>query len=351
MANTTWQEGKSSNMDRRKFLTWSSAAAAGLLLARPATGRAAAVGKVLQYAGGSAESVTALDQLFTAKTGIPAESWRAGGVAVVQKVEAEFQAGRVLHNVIGNTEVEVMIRWAEQGHLLAYDSLEASHFPREYRMPPYWVTQKVLLNTIAYNTGILKPDEAPKHWADLMDPRWKDKIVMLDARASGSGVHFVYAMRKLLGKEFANRMAKQNVMLKRSGGDVANTVVAGERPVGVGVQEYYVYSRAKKGGPIAAVLPDEGVPMTLYALCIPKNGPDLEAAKRYVDIALGKEAQAMWLEKFATPVLRDDAPAYPREFGLRPLKEVKLIFSTIEHVKEEGATKAEFMDEWKQVSG
>ncbi len=339
------------DMDRRTFLGWSGAAVAGLTLGLPRPGGAASAGKVLQYAGGSAESVTALDQLFTAKTAIPAESWRAGGVAVVQKVEAEFQAGRILHNVIGNTEVEVMIRWAEQGHLLAYDSPEASHFPREYRMPPYWVPQKVLLNTIAYNTGMIKREEAPKHWADLMDARWKDKIVMLDARASGSGVHFVYAMRKLLGKEFANRMAKQNVMLKRSGGDVANTVVAGERPIGVGIQEYYVYSRAKKGGPIAAVLPDEGVPMTLYSLCIPKNGPDLEAAKRFVDFALGKEAQAMWQEKFATPVLRDDAPPYPREFGLRPMKEVKLIFSSIEHVKEEGATKKEFMDEWKQVSG
>ncbi len=339
------------DIHRRTFLGWSLAAASGLALGRPAPGQAAAVGKVLQYAAGSAESMTALDQLFTGKTGIPAESWRAGGVGVVQKVEAEFQAGRVLHNVIGNTEVEVMIRWAEQGHLLAYDSLEASHFPREFRMPNYWVPQKVALNTIAYNTTMLKPAEAPKHWADLMDPRWKDKIVMLDARSSGSGIHFVYAMRKLLGKEFASRMAKQNVMLKRSGGDVANTVVAGERPVGVALQEYYVYAKAKQGGPIAAVLPDEGIPMTLYALCIPKNGPDLEAAKRYVDFALGREAQALWQEKFGTPVLRDDVPPYPREFGLRPLKDVKLIFSALEHIKEEGATKREFLGEWKQVEG
>src|SRR5574337_177296 len=347
MTAERWEAG----IDRRGFLRWTGAAAAGLALGLPSRAETAATGKVLQYAGGSAESVTALDQLFTAKTGIPAESWRAGGVAVVQKVEAEFQAGRVLHNVIGNTEVEVMVRWAEQGHLLAYDSPESPRFPREFRMPGYWVPQKVLLNTIAYNTGVVRPAEAPKHWGDLMDPRWKDKIVMLDARASGSGVHFVYAMRKLLGKEFAARMAKQNVLLKRSGGDVANTVVAGERPIGVGIQEYYVYSRAKQGGPIMAVLPDEGVPMTLYALCIPKNGPDLEAAKRYVDFALGREAQTMWQEKFATPVLRDDVPPYPREFGLRPLKEVKIIFSAIEHLKEEGATKREFMDEWKQVSG
>ena len=339
------------DIDRRAFLGWSGAAAAGLLLGRPAPGQAAATGKVLQYAAGSAESMTALDELFTAKTKIPAESWRAGGVGVVQKVEAEFQAGRVLHNVIGNTEVEVMVRWAEQGHLLAYDSPEASHFPREFRMPSYWVPQKVALNTIAYNTGMIKAADAPKHWADLMDARWKDKIVMLDARSSGSGIHFVYAMRKLLGKEFANRIAKQNVMLKRSGGDVANTVVAGERPIGVALQEYYVYAKAKQGGPIAAVLPDEGVPMTLYALCIPKNGPDLDAAKRYVDFALGKEAQTLWQEKFGTPVLRDDVPPYSREFGLRPLKELKIIFSALEHIKEEGATKREFLDEWKQVEG
>jgi iron(III) transport system substrate-binding protein len=158
-------------------------------------------------------------------------------------------------------------------------------------------------------------------------------------------------MRKLLGKEFAARMARQNVMLKRSGGDVANTVVSGERPLGVAIQEYYVFSRARKGGPIAAVLPDEGVPATLYNLCIPKRGADPEAARRYVDFALGREAQALWQEKFGTPVLRDDVPPYPREFGLRPLSEVKIIFSTLDHVRELGATRQEFLAEWKQVSG
>jgi iron(III) transport system substrate-binding protein len=341
----------SANVDRRKFLGVSGLAAAGLLLGTAGRAPAAGAGKVMQYAGGSAESESALDDLFTKQTGIPADFWRAGGVAVVQKVEAEFKADRVLCNVIANTEVAAMIRWAEKGLLLPYDSPEASHFPRQYRMPPYWVTQKVLLNTIAYNTDMMKPAEVPKHWGDLTDPRWNGKIVMLDARASGSGVHFAYAMGKLLGKEFFSRMAKQNVLLKRSGGDVANTVIAGERPIGVGVQEYYIYSRATKGGPIAAVLPEEGVPMTLFAICIPKGGQDLEAAKRFVDFALGKEAQTMWQERFATPVLRDDVPPYPRKYGLRPLTEVKIIFSSLEDVRQEGATEGEIMDNWKLISG
>ena len=145
-------------MHRRTFLRWSGAAAAWLALGRPGSARGAAPGQVMQYAAGSADSQTTLDQLFTAKTGIPAQFWRAGGVTVVQKVEAEFKAGKVLFNVIGNTEADLMIRWAEEGHLLAHESPEASHFPREYRMPPYWVPQKVLLNVIAYNTTMLKPD-------------------------------------------------------------------------------------------------------------------------------------------------------------------------------------------------
>jgi hypothetical protein len=102
-------KGQGAGIDRREFLKWTGAAAAGLALGRPSPAETAAAGKVLQYAGGSAESLTALDRLFTAKTGIPAEFWRAGGVGVVQKVEAEFQAGRVLHYVIGNTEVEIMV--------------------------------------------------------------------------------------------------------------------------------------------------------------------------------------------------------------------------------------------------
>ena len=130
------------NVDRRTFLAWGGVTSAWLALRSHAAARAAAPGEVLQYGAGSADSLTALDQLVTAKTGIPAQFWRAGGVPVVQKVEAEIRAGRVLCNVIGNTEADVMTRWAEEGHLLAYDSPEASHFPREYRMPgsspPAW---------------------------------------------------------------------------------------------------------------------------------------------------------------------------------------------------------------------
>jgi len=70
MTATGWDAG----VDRRGFLKWTGAAAAGLTLGLPALGQTAAAGKVLQYCGGSAESVTALDELFTAKTKIPAES-------------------------------------------------------------------------------------------------------------------------------------------------------------------------------------------------------------------------------------------------------------------------------------
>lgn len=339
-----------SGLTRRTFVAGAGLGAAGLTLGLPRTGRAAAAA-VMHYAGGSADSVSALCDLFRTRTGRTAEFWRAGGVNVVQKVEAEFKAGRVLVDVIGNTEVEAMIDWAEQGKLMKYDSPEASHFPAEFRMPGYWVPQKVLLNTIAYNTQAIKAEDAPKHWADLADPRWKGKIVMLDWRSSGSGVHLIYALRKLLGKDFAAKMAKQDVMLKRGGGDVSNTVISGERPIGVGLQEYYVFDKARKGAPIAAILPEEGVPMTLYSICIPKDAPNPEGAKQFVDFALGREAQAMWQERFGTPVLRDDVPPYPRVYGLKPINEVKIIFSTIDDLREEGRTKSEFLEEWKQVSG
>ena len=57
----------SANVDRRKFLGVSGLAAAGLLLGTAGRAPAAGAGKVMQYAGGSAESESALDDLFPDK--------------------------------------------------------------------------------------------------------------------------------------------------------------------------------------------------------------------------------------------------------------------------------------------
>ena len=49
-----------------------------------------------------------------------------------------------------------------------------------------FVTTRVWLSSLGYNTNLVKPEEAPKSFADLLDPKWTGKIVKAHPGYSGT---------------------------------------------------------------------------------------------------------------------------------------------------------------------
>ena len=59
----------------------------------------------------------------------------------------------------------------------------AKHFPEAYRDPDGMsATSRIYLSSIAYNTNLVKPEDAPKSYADLLDPKWAGKMVKGSSR-------------------------------------------------------------------------------------------------------------------------------------------------------------------------
>ena len=78
---------------------------------------------------------------------------------------------------------------------------------------------RVWLSIIAYNTNLVKADDAPKSFADLLDPRWKGKIVKAHPGYSGTIMTATYQMPRDLGWEYFEKLAKQGVMQVQSSAD------------------------------------------------------------------------------------------------------------------------------------
>ena len=132
-------------------------------------------------------------------------------------------------------------------------------------------------------------------------------------------------------------------------GEVVNTVVSGERPLAAMVHQYHALTAAAKGAPLRVITPDEGVPVGYTYLSIAADAPAPDAAKKFIDFALGQEAQTVWQNNYFTVSLRDDAPALGAEYGAVPLSQVKRLASSRDDHMEYFQQNAMLSDEWSTL--
>jgi iron(III) transport system substrate-binding protein len=113
---------------------------------------------------------------------------------------------------------------------------------------------------IAYNTDMVKREEAPIGFADLLDPKWKGKIVKAHPSYSGTIMTSTYQMVRELGWSYLEKLALQQVLQIQSATDTPKKIVLGERPVMADGNESNVLLLKEAGGLIEVVYAVEGTP-------------------------------------------------------------------------------------------
>src|SRR5713226_7679639 len=120
--------------------------------------------------------------------GIAVQIERSGSERLFQRIEQEFASSIRSCDVINSADASHFIPWKRNGWLAPFVSEDiAKHFPPQYRDPDgMFATTRIWLSSIAYNTNLVKPTEAPKSFADLLDPKWAGKIVKGHPAYSGT---------------------------------------------------------------------------------------------------------------------------------------------------------------------
>jgi iron(III) transport system substrate-binding protein len=332
-------------VSRRTFVYGAGAAMAGGLL----PSRAAAQDAVVFYTAAAVGSADDLVKMFRQKTSLPAEYFRGGSFTIVQKFEQEVKAGQIRCAVMSLALPYLVGEWAEKGLLMRYESPEHKHFPKIYSVPGFAGPISAEPMAMAYNTKVLKEDEIPKRWEDLLNPKWKGRMTMSDAASSGGALHWYAAMRKTYGKSFLEKLSKQEVLIRTGGGDVVNTLIAGERPLAAMLPQYHALGQIAKGAPLRIITPDEGLPINYSQIFIPARSANPEGAKKFVDMALGREAQQFLQDKYFQVSLRDDVTPFSRESGARPVNEVTPIASSPEDMNKFFDEQDMLSDEWRTL--
>ena len=250
-------------------------------------------GKVVWYTSLALPSAEKVAKLFEAAyPGIKVEVHRTGSERIIARVMQELKANIKNVDVVHTSDAGHFVFFKAQKLLTKYTPAGVDGFPAGFKdKDGYFYGLRATVNVIAYNTKTIPAAEAPKTWKDLLDPKWKGKMVTAHPGYSGVIATHVLALVNQYGWDYFKQLAQNKLMLVQSAVDPSGVVASGERPVAVDGGEYTFYQIKKKGNPVEIVYPKEGVPLVVSPTAIMSFAPHPNAAKLFTDFTFSREIQ------------------------------------------------------------
>jgi iron(III) transport system substrate-binding protein len=250
-------------------------------------------GKVVWYTSLALPSAEKVAKLFEAAyPGIKVEVHRTGSERILGRVMQELKANIKNVDVVHTSDAGHFVMFKARGLLMKYTPAGIEGFPAGFKdRDGYYYGLRATVNAIAYNTKALSAAEAPKTWTDLLDPKWKGKLVTAHPGYSGVITTHVAALVNLHGWDYFKQLAQNRPMLVQSAVDPSGVVASGERLVAVNGGDYTFYQVKKKGNPLEIVYPKEGVPLVVSPTAIMSFAPRPNAAKLFTDFTFSREVQ------------------------------------------------------------
>jgi iron(III) transport system substrate-binding protein len=250
-------------------------------------------GKVVWYTSLVLPSAERVAKLFEAAyPDIKVEVHRTGSQRILQRVMQELQANIKNVDVIHTSDAGHYVLLKEKKLLAKYTPAGVEGFPAGFKdKDGYYYGLRATVNAIFYNTKAMSAAEAPKTWKDLLDPKWKGKMVTAHPGYSGVIATHVLALVHLHGWDYFKALADNKLMIVQSANDPSTVVSSGERIVGVNGGDYSAYQLKKKGNPIEIVYPKEGVPLVVSPTAITAFAPHPNAARLFTDFTFTREVQ------------------------------------------------------------
>jgi iron(III) transport system substrate-binding protein len=279
-------------------------------------------GKIVWYTAVDLAVAEKIAKAFEAKyPGVSVRVERSGGERIYQRIAQEYGSNIHAVDVVQSSDAAHFIVWKRQGWLAPHVPEDvAQHFPSEHKDPDgMFATWRMWLCVIAYNTRLVKAEEAPKSFADLLDPKWAGKMVKAHPGYSGTIMTATFQMARDLGWGYFEKLAQQKVMQVQSSADSPKKLALGERAVMADGNEYNILLLKDSGDPVEVVYPTEGTPIIIGPSGLMKNAPNPKAARLFHNWSFTTEAQQLIVDVGA---LRSAHPLVRERPGRRPLKEI-----------------------------
>ncbi|MFL6790144.1 MAG: ABC transporter substrate-binding protein [Bradyrhizobium sp.] len=282
-------------------------------------------GKVILYSSMDLPVGEKLGKAFEAAyPGMSVQIERAGSERLFQRIDQEFASGIRTADIVNSSDASHFIGWKKNGWLAPFVPEDiAKYFPAEYRDPDgLFATTRIWLSSIAYNSNLVKPDDAPKSFADLLDPKWVGKMVKGHPAYSGTIMTATFQIVRELGWDYIEKLAKQRVMQVQSSTDPPKKLSLGERAVMADGNEYGIVLLKEAGQPVEPVYPIEGTPTVSGPTGIFASAPHPNAARLFQAWLHTRETQQFFIDFTAQYSVHAQVQSKP---GRRKISDIKLM--------------------------
>jgi iron(III) transport system substrate-binding protein len=324
---------------RRDILKGSTALAAATVFAEPvraAAPPAEAITPALIEAAkkeGKCSFYTAMDLQFAEKlgkdfearySGINVRVERSGAERVFTRIGQEYSSNVHAVDVVNTADQAHCIVWKRNGWLAQYLPQEVvQHYDAAFYDPEgFEVVTRVLVSPFGINTDLVKMADAPKSFADLLDPKWAGKMVKAHPAYSGTIMNATFQIARDLGWEYLEKLAKQRVMQVQSATDTPKKLALGERAIMIDGAGYLVIRDKEAGKPVDVVYPAEGTPVATSPSAVFKAAPNPNAARLFFNWMHGREGQQILIDYARQYSAHKQAVEKP---GVKKLGEFKLM--------------------------
>lgn len=283
--------------------------------------------KVVYYASTDVLVAEKIANTFEAKyPGIKVQVERSGAERIFQRINQEYGRKIYMADVVETSDAVHFIHFKRNNWLQAAVPSDVAKFwpATEKDADGQFAAYRAHLSVIAYNTNLVKKEDAPKSLVDLLDPKWTGKMVKAHPGYSGTILTGTYAISELLGWGYFEKLGKQRVMQTQSSTEPPKKLAQGERQVMVDGNEYNVFILKESGAPIDLVYATEGSPLVVGNAALMKNGPNPNAARLFYHFLFTKEAQQIGSDVGG---LRSFHPEVKEKASRTPLAKIKLLKS------------------------
>lgn len=253
-------------------------------------------------------NITAVEPImeaFDAAKGVQGVYTRISTSKYLATVITEFEAGKLEADVLQGP-LPILTTLKEKGVLAAYRSPSSAGYPDWAQQDDTIMQFGIEYVAPIYNRDLVKPEDVPKSYKDLTDPKWRDKIVMPDPSSHATTISWLVGLKeaKIFSSdeewmEFVKGLAANKPMFVKSFGPTPAPVESGEKLLAISMPKYIItHAPAPLGWARVGTL--LGTPR---AVAIAAKAPHPAAARVFMDYWLSKDAMKLLADKVGEYVL------------------------------------------------